>query len=293
MTVHITFNLVDPELDSEELEAKTQTLLRQLREFDEIEQVNRVLETNILTGTKSFGAFLSGLLTAQMAPAHVPAVVGALDSVVGDSTLEITIETDGRKITVKSRSHEELAAALQTIQMFLVGTPVQAGSGQVLSATNPIQSSSIAAAPIEIFFSYSHRDEELRDELAIHLSMLKRQRLIAAWHDREITAGSDFAGTIDAHLNSASIILLLVSASFLASDYCYELELGQAMKRHAAGQAQVIPIILKPCDWTSAPFGKLQALPKDAKPVTKWDDRDEAFLNIAQGIRVAIGRRSG
>ncbi|XGV99811.1 MAG: toll/interleukin-1 receptor domain-containing protein [Leptolyngbya sp. BL-A-14] len=304
MTVRLTFNLIDPELDSEELEAKTQSLLRQLREFDAVEQVNRVPDPHPPTGSKAFGAFLAGLLTAQVAPAQAPAVVGALDSVVGNAPIELTLEIDGRKITVKARNHEELAAALQTAQAFLMGASSQGvnssqteSSDSLLSTTTastsaamPSQSPRASAAPIEVFFSYSHRDEELRDELAIHLSMLKRQGIIAAWHDREITAGSDWAGEIDTHLNTASLILLLVSANFLASDYCYDIELTQAMQRHAAGQARVLPIILKPCDWTGAPFGKLQALPKNAKPVTKWDDRDEAFLNIVQGIRAAIAR---
>ncbi|PSB28503.1 hypothetical protein C7B82_13330 [Stenomitos frigidus ULC18] len=211
----------------------------------------------------------------------------------------MTLEVDGRKITVKARNHEELAAALQTAQAFLLSAP--AVTPVPIPTENVVVERSLAASqvsarppvPTDVFFSYSHRDEELRDELAIHLSMLKRQGIIAAWHDREITAGSDWAGAIDSHLNSASVILLLVSANFLASDYCYDLELEQAMKRHEAGEATVIPIILKPCDWTGAPFGKLQALPKNAKPVTKWDDRDEAFLNVAQGIRAVIGKRSG
>lgn len=214
MTVHITFNLVDPELDSEELEARTQNLLRQLREFDAVEQVDRVLDPHPPTGNKAFGGFLAGLLTARVAPAQTPAVLGALDAVVGSAAIELTLEIDGRKITVKARNHEELAAALQTAQIFLVGAPAQPDSGPVLSATNSMQPSLIAAAPIEIFFSYSHRDEELRDELSLHLTMLKRQQIIAAWHDREITAGSDWAGAIDAHLNSASIILLLSALTF-------------------------------------------------------------------------------
>ncbi|WP_245939878.1 toll/interleukin-1 receptor domain-containing protein [Stenomitos frigidus] len=299
MTVHITFNLVDPALDSEELEAKTQNLQRQLREFDAVEQVDRVVDPTPPTGSKAFGGFLSGLLTARVAPAQAPAVLGALDAVVGSAAIEMTLEVDGRKITVKARNHEELAAALQTAQAFLLSAP--AVTPVPIPTENVVVERSLAASqvsarppvPTDVFFSYSHRDEELRDELAIHLSMLKRQGIIAAWHDREITAGSDWAGAIDSHLNSASVILLLVSANFLASDYCYDLELEQAMKRHEAGEATVIPIILKPCDWTGAPFGKLQALPKNAKPVTKWDDRDEAFLNVAQGIRAVIGKRSG
>ena len=141
---------------------------------------------------------------------------------------------------------------------------------------------------VKVFFSYSHKDEALRDELAIHLSMMKRQGVIEAWHDREISAGSEWANAINDNLEVADIILLLVSANFLASDYCYDKEMTRAMERHETREARVIPIILKPTDWNGAPFGKLQALPKNAKPVTTWQDQDEAFLNIAQGIRRVV-----
>lgn len=140
----------------------------------------------------------------------------------------------------------------------------------------------------EVFFSYSHRDEALRDELAKHLSILRRQGIIDAWYDRQIPVGTEWAGEIDSHLNSAQIILLLISSDFLASDYCYDIELKRAMERHEAGTACVIPIILKPVDWHGAPFGKLQALPKNAQPITTWSNQDEAFLNVAQGLRKAV-----
>ena len=141
---------------------------------------------------------------------------------------------------------------------------------------------------VKVFFSYSHKDEALRDDLATHLSLMKRRGVIEAWHDREITAGSEWANAIDDNLNAADIILLLVSANFLASDYCYDIEMQRAMERHEAKEARVIPIILKPSDWSDAPFGKLQALPKNAKAVTTWQDQDEAFLNVAQGIRRVV-----
>ncbi|NEU71868.1 toll/interleukin-1 receptor domain-containing protein [Hassallia byssoidea VB512170] len=141
---------------------------------------------------------------------------------------------------------------------------------------------------VKVFFSYSHKDEVLRDDLATHLSLMKRKGVIEAWHDREITAGAEWANAIDDNLNAADIILLLVSANFLASDYCYDIEMQRAMERHEAKEARVIPIILKPTDWSDAPFAKLQALPKNAKAVTTWQDKDEAFLNIAQGIRRVV-----
>lgn len=146
---------------------------------------------------------------------------------------------------------------------------------------------------IEVFYSYSHKDKELRDQLETHLTMLKRKGIIEGWHDRRISAGREWEGQIDQHLNSAKIILLLVSSDFLASHYCYDVEVERAMQRHKAGEARVIPIILRPCDWQSAPFGKLNSLPTDVKPVTRWEDRDEAFLDIAQGIRDAIEEIKG
>ena len=141
---------------------------------------------------------------------------------------------------------------------------------------------------VEVFFSYSHRDEDLRDELAKHLSILQRRRVIDAWHDREIEAGTDRRSEIDQQLNRADIILLLISADFLASNYCYDVEVRRAMERHEAGNARVIPVIVRPVDWQDAPFGKLQVLPKDGKPITKWDDRDEALLDVDQGIRSTL-----
>jgi pimeloyl-ACP methyl ester carboxylesterase len=142
--------------------------------------------------------------------------------------------------------------------------------------------------PIEIFFSYSHSDEVLKDKLVTHLSTLRRSGVIESWHDRQITADAEWMGSIDKHLESARIILLLTSPDFLASDYCYDIEMARAMERHTHGTARVIPIILRNCSWQDAPFGKLQALPKNAKPVKNWKDMDEAFIDVVAGIKKAI-----
>jgi hypothetical protein len=142
--------------------------------------------------------------------------------------------------------------------------------------------------PVEIFFSYSHKDATLLDKLVAHLSQLKHQGLIAGWHDRKIAAGTEWEREIDEHLNSARIILLLISADFLASGYCYGVEMKRALQRHEAGEARVIPIILRPCDWHTSLFGKLQALPEKAKPVTKWSNQDSAFTDVVRGIRAAV-----
>jgi GUN4-like/TIR domain len=143
---------------------------------------------------------------------------------------------------------------------------------------------------VTVFFSYSHKDEALRDKLSEHLSILKRNQVIQDWHDRQIGAGAEWATEIDTNLNAADIILLLISSSFLNSEYCWGNELQQAMKRHEAGEACVIPVILRPVDWQGAIFGKLQAFPKDARPVTLWENEDAALMNVAQGIRTAAER---
>jgi hypothetical protein len=138
---------------------------------------------------------------------------------------------------------------------------------------------------IKLFFSYSHRDEDLRDELETHLAALKRQGVLATWHDRRISAGKDFGSEISQHLESSQIILLLVSPYFIASDYCYDAEMTRALELHRIGQARVIPVILHPCDWQSLSFGKLQALPKDGKPISKYPNLHDAFLEVTLALR--------
>ena len=139
-----------------------------------------------------------------------------------------------------------------------------------------------------LFFSYSHKDEELRNELEVHLSMLKRQGLIHAWHDRRIGAGKDIHSNISEELENADIVLLLISADFLASDYCYDKEMMRALEKDKEGSARVIPVILHPCDWTSSPFGSLRATPIDGKPVSMFANQAEALTQIAKDIRNAV-----
>src|SRR5437588_3669216 len=115
---------------------------------------------------------------------------------------------------------------------------------------------------IEVFICYAHKDEALMRELEDHLNTLVRQKRIIVWHDRKVVAGTDWKQEVNKHLNSAHIILLLVSANFLASDYSY-IEVERAMERYQAGQAHVIPVILRPVSWRGSAFGKLTPLPKD------------------------------
>ncbi|NJN24344.1 MAG: toll/interleukin-1 receptor domain-containing protein, partial [Acaryochloridaceae cyanobacterium RL_2_7] len=131
-----------------------------------------------------------------------------------------------------------------------------------------------------VFFSYSHKDELLRDELANHLESVKYSGDITDWHDRQILPGDEWDREIKDNLNRANIILLLISSDFIASSYCRDIEIERAVTRHEAGDAWVIPIILRHCLWSSMPFGKLQALPKNAAPVTDtqvWGTKDQVL----------------
>ncbi len=141
---------------------------------------------------------------------------------------------------------------------------------------------------IEIFCCYAREDEALLNKLKTHLRPLQRQGLIDVWYDREISAGTEWEQEIKQHLNTAQIILLLVSPDFMDSDYCYGIEMTRAIERHKSGEARVIPIILRWAIWKETPIGKLQALPTDGKPVKSWHDEDEAFLNIVKGIREVV-----
>ncbi|MCZ8101867.1 MAG: toll/interleukin-1 receptor domain-containing protein [Microcystis aeruginosa Ma_OC_H_19870700_S124] len=143
---------------------------------------------------------------------------------------------------------------------------------------------------VKLFISYSHRDEALRQHLDKHLASLKRQKVIDSWHDRKLEAGMEWANKIDENLNQADIILLLISPDFIYSNYCSEIEMEQAIKQHDAGEAIIVPIILEPCDWKWLAVSKYQAFPKDAKPITTWNNENEAFLDVIQGIRLVAER---
>lgn len=144
-------------------------------------------------------------------------------------------------------------------------------------------------APLKAFVSYSHKDDKLKIKLVEHLSLLQQEKVISTWSDADISAGIDLDTHIVAELETSQIILLLISASFMSSAYCIDTELKRAIERHKRNEARVIPIILKHCDWHTAPFGGLKALPKDGKPVSGggWKNQDEAFADITKGIRKA------
>lgn len=142
--------------------------------------------------------------------------------------------------------------------------------------------------PIELFYCYARKDRDLRDELDAHLTGLRRSGLVTTWHDGEIVAGTAWEEEIETHLNTADIILLLVSPEFIRSDYCYSKEMKSALERHHAKKARVVPILLRPVDWTGTPFSQLQMIPTDALPITSWKNRDEAFADVAKHLRRVV-----
>lgn len=147
--------------------------------------------------------------------------------------------------------------------------------------------------PIEIFFSYAHEDKSLMDDVRRQLVVFDRQGLIRKWYDRLRLPGADWRGQIDQRLAQSDVILLFVSPSFFDSDYCYEAEMTEAMRRHHSNSAKVIPTILRPCAWKTAPFGGLQALPKDGRPNRTWPNRDEACPDVAEGVMRAVRELRG
>jgi hypothetical protein len=139
-----------------------------------------------------------------------------------------------------------------------------------------------------IFISYAHEDEALKKELDKYLKVLKRSSKIESWNDRALIAGQEWDQEIMSELAKANIILLLISVDFNSSDFIWDKELASAMKRHEEGTAHVVPVILRRCDWSKMPYAKLQALPRNATPVTEYSDRDEAFTEIAKGIESLV-----
>ena len=137
--------------------------------------------------------------------------------------------------------------------------------------------------------SYSHKDESYRQRLETSLAQLERDKLISTWYDREILPGGTWDREINENLDSAAIILLLVSPDFLASEYINSYELSRALERQRSGSAIVVPIILRPSDLKKdSPLKALQALPSEGRPISKWGNRDKAWLDITRGLRRLI-----
>ena len=147
--------------------------------------------------------------------------------------------------------------------------------------------------PLSVFISYAHEDEQYRRELDRHLTFLRRGGRLSIWHDRMLRAGDEWEHHIDEQLEVADIILLLISPAFAASEYCWSVETKRALERYEQNDTIVVPILIRPvAGWADTPIGRLQALPRNARPVASWPNRDEAFYSIAEGLRELVGNAS-
>ena len=147
------------------------------------------------------------------------------------------------------------------------------------------------ASEISLFYAYAPEDRKFCADLDKHLAVMKRLGWIRIWYDRDIKAGQMWADEISQHLSTAEIVLLLISSHFLASDYCYSAELKYALQRQEMGEAVVIPIIIRPVDWSITPFHMLRALPRNGKAVVNWANRDQAFFAVTEELRQLIEQR--
>lgn len=136
-----------------------------------------------------------------------------------------------------------------------------------------------------IFYSYAHEDAALRQRLATYLAPLKQQKKIVEWHDRQIMPGSNWDNEISENLDSADLILFLVSADFLASDYIFGVEVDRALARLKRQEAKVVPVLLRPCLWEDSRFSELQFIPRDGIPISESRSADEALKEVAKEIR--------
>jgi len=144
-----------------------------------------------------------------------------------------------------------------------------------------------------VFISYSHQDQGLRSQLDKHLALLKREGHVDIWTDHCIRPGEAFDTAINAALSTSDIVLLLISSDFIHSDYCFGVEMTEAMARSARGESVVIPVILRPCDWMTAPFGKLKALPTDGLAIVKWPTLDDGYLDVVKQLRALLTKDAG
>ena len=143
-----------------------------------------------------------------------------------------------------------------------------------------------ASSPLKLFIIYAREDQPALLELKAHLRLLEKRGDLKVWYDGEVLPGEKWDDAIKAQLALADIVVLFISKSFFNSEYIENEELKTALERHKKGEATVVPVIVKPCLWEAdEEIGKLQVLPRNGKPVSSWGESDEAFSDVARGIR--------
>jgi hypothetical protein len=141
---------------------------------------------------------------------------------------------------------------------------------------------------VSVFISYSHADNSLKEDFLKHLSPLKRSLDITEWHDRDILVGSNLDENILSKLVDYDIILFLISPDFLNSNYCYDVELMEGLRRADIDDARIFPIIVKPCLWKETPLSNFLCIPEDGKPVVSFDNEDDAWVSVALQLKRTI-----
>lgn len=155
------------------------------------------------------------------------------------------------------------------------------------AAAKTRNSSSTDKMQVRIFVSYSHKDSGARQQLDIHLAVLKRDN-VSTWFDGDLNAGDELDPNIGLELKKANIFVALFSPEYLNSRYCWELEYNKAMIRRARGTMHVVVVVVRPCDWKSTAAARFKLLPRDGRAVTKWGSTDEAFLDVVGGLRSVV-----
>jgi hypothetical protein len=141
---------------------------------------------------------------------------------------------------------------------------------------------------INFFISFAEKDGVFRDHLLEQIQVFEKEELNVKFGYAPITPGMEYRKDIEEQLSTCDIILLIISPEYLASKFVTGSAMRRAIERHRAGKACVIPIIARPVDWTSSFLSQLRCLPRNAKPITEWRQRDDAYVDVVQGIRAAI-----
>lgn len=237
---------------------------------------------------------------AEAIAPRVGAVVAMKDEIYDDAAIEFASDfygslAFGSSVADAFEQGRQAVARTRPAQIdepvLLTGTADPSNITFAPSIPRPrstIQRAVSAPKAAYLFCSYSHADETFRSQLEKHLALLRQQDAIHVWHDRRIQPGTDWKKEIDNNLEKADIVLLLVSADFMASQYCVGIEMKRALERQGSGSARVVPILIRECDLQGAPFASFQWLPTGSKPVKNWSNRDKAWTNVAQGIRHVV-----
>lgn len=192
-------------------------------------------------------------------------------------------------LAVWLRNAMTLAIARVERNIFVEAMSAMGGASCSTPGEVPLSSSpSLRERPARLFLSYARADVAYRQALTAHLAPLRTNGLIADWHDGEIVPGEEWEARIHAQLDAADVIVLLLSADFFASQYINRVEIPRALERHATGAARVVPVVVRAVEWKHSPLARLQGLPDNGVAVKSWADQDEAWANVAAGIRRVV-----